>query len=139
MNAWRLPVSDSPAEIFRDPAPDPAHYALLKLIEANPDISQRELARQMGVSLGKANYCLKALMEKGFVKLENFRNSSNKLAYAYLLTPAGLEEKARVTLAFLRRKEREYETIKDEISRLRVEVQSLDAAREGDDLNAPCR
>jgi len=132
-------VSDSSAEISHDPAPDPAHYALLKLIEANPDISQRELARQMGVSLGKANYCLKALMEKGFVKLENFRNSSNKLAYAYLLTPAGLEEKARVTLAFLRRKEREYETIKDEISRLRVEVQSLDAAREGDDLNAPCR
>lgn len=101
---------------------DDAHYRLLKLIEANPDISQRELAREMGVSLGKANYCLKALVGKGFVKLENFRRHGNKLAYAYLLTPAGIEEKARVALAFLRRKEREYETIRQEIVLLREEV-----------------
>lgn len=101
---------------------DSAHYALLKLIEAQPDISQRELARKMGVSLGKANYCLKALVEKGFVKLENFRKSGNKQAYAYLLTPSGIDEKARVTLAFLRRKESEYEQIKAELAMLRQET-----------------
>lgn len=101
---------------------DDVHYRLLKLIEANPGVSQRELARTMGVSLGKANYCLKALVGRGFVKLENFRRHGNKLAYAYLLTPAGIEEKARVTLAFLRRKEQEYETIRQEIALLREEV-----------------
>lgn len=104
------------------PVNDDAHYRLLKLIEANPDISQRELAREMGVSLGKANYCLKALVGRGFVKLENFRRHGNKLAYVYLLTPAGIEEKARVTLAFLRRKEQEYETIRQEIALLREEI-----------------
>lgn len=99
------------------------HYRLLKLIESNPALSQRELAREMGVSLGKANYCLKALTEKGFIKLQNFRRHGNKLAYAYLLTPAGIEEKARVTLAFLRRKEKEYETIRQEIDLLRKEIE----------------
>lgn len=98
------------------------HYRLLRLIEANPSISQRELASEMGVSLGKANYCLRALVEKGFVKLENFRRHDNKLAYAYLLTPAGIEEKSRVTLAFLCRKEREYEEIRQEIALLREEI-----------------
>lgn len=104
---------------------DDTHYRLLRLIESNPDISQRELARAMGVSLGKANYCLKALVEKGFVKLENFRRNGNKLAYAYLLTPSGIEEKARVTLAFLRFKEREFEDIQREIDRLREEIKPL--------------
>lgn len=111
---------------------DEIHYALLKLIDANPDISQRELASRMGVSLGKANYCLKALINKGFVKLENFQRSDNKLAYAYLLTPAGLEEKGRVTLAFLRRKEQEYQEIKMQITRLREEVVSLGGTSEAD-------
>jgi EPS-associated MarR family transcriptional regulator len=101
---------------------DSSYYALLKLIAAQPDISQRELARKMGVSLGKANYCIKALVEKGFVKLENFRNSDNKRAYVYLLTPRGLDEKTRVTLAFLRRKESEYEQIKAELALLRQEA-----------------
>ncbi len=100
-----------------------SHYTLLKLIESNPEISQRDLARKMGVSLGKANYCLRALVSKGFVKLENFRRSDNKLAYMYHLTPLGLEEKARLTLCFLRIKEAEYKTIKEEISRLRQEVE----------------
>lgn len=106
---------------------DSSNYTLLKLIEAHPDISQRELARKMGISLGKANYCLKALVEKGFVKLENFRRSGNKKAYAYLLTPSGVEEKARVTLAFLRRKEREYELIKAELASLRQEARINEA------------
>lgn len=100
-----------------------SHYTLLKLIEANPEISQRDLARKMGVSLGKANYCLRALVNKGFVKFENFRRSDNKLAYMYHLTPLGLEEKARLTLCFLRIKEAEYKMIKEEISRLRREVE----------------
>ncbi len=108
---------------------DDVHYRLLKLIEATPDISQRELAREMGVSLGKTNYCLKALVTKGFVKLENFGRHRNKLAYAYLLTPAGIEEKARVTVSFLRRKEQEFETIKQEITRLREEVEPRHASR----------
>lgn len=77
----------------------------------------------MGVSLGKANYCLKALVAKGFIKLENFRRSDNKLAYMYLLTPLGLEEKGRLTMEFLRIKEAEYKAIKEEISRLRREVE----------------
>ena len=74
----------------------------------------------LGVSLGKANYCLKALTEKGFVKAENFRRSDNKLAYAYLLTPVGIEEKARVTVAFLRRKMQEFEALKTEIEGLQT-------------------
>jgi EPS-associated MarR family transcriptional regulator len=104
------------------------HYTLLKLVESNPDISQRELARKMGISLGKVNYCLKSLVGKGFIKLENFRRSDNKLAYAYFLTPLGLEEKARVTLSFLRIKEAEYEAIRQEIARLRKEAREISAA-----------
>lgn len=104
---------------------DDAHYTLLKLIQSEPGISQRELARRMGVSVGKANYCVKALAGNGFVKLENFRKSDNKLAYAYLLTPAGIEEKARLTLAFLRYKEAEYERIKAELAVLRSEARKI--------------
>lgn len=103
---------------------DSHHYRLLKLIEANPHMSQRELAQAMGVSLGKLNYCLKALVEKGFVKLENFRRNADKRVYAYLLTPNGIEEKARVTVAFLQRKLAEYEAIRGEIEELRKEVEN---------------
>lgn len=95
---------------------------ILKLLEANPNLSQRGLAEAMGVSLGKVNYCLKALIQRGFVKLANFRRSDNKRAYAYLLTPAGLEEKTRIVLAFLRLKEAEFETIHREIQELRSEL-----------------
>ena len=89
-------------------------YKLLKLLEARPDISQRELARELGVSLGKTNYC---------VKVDNFRNSQNKLAYAYILTPKGVSEKAKVTLSFLQRKRNEFEAIKKEIEQLQLEIQ----------------
>jgi EPS-associated MarR family transcriptional regulator len=102
--------------------PDTHHYRLLKLIEADPHMSQRELAQAMGVSLGKVNYCLKALVERGFVKLGNFRKNQDKRVYAYLLTPKGIEEKARVTLSFLQRKLAEYETIRDEIEELQKEA-----------------
>lgn len=103
--------------------PDPHHYKLLKLIEANPAIQQREMAKAMGVSLGKANYCLQALVQKGLVKMDNFRRNDNKLAYIYLLTPTGIEEKARLTVSFLKNKVAEYEAIRNEIEELRREAE----------------
>jgi len=97
-------------------------YRLIKAIEANPEASQRELAREMGISLGKVNYCLKGLMEKGLVKMQNFRNSRNKLAYAYLLTPKGIQAKSRITARYLQRRMQEYEALKAEIEQLQAEV-----------------
>ena len=97
-------------------------YKLFKLIEQQPDLSQRELAKEMGISLGKTNYCLKGLLDKGWLKARNFKNSNNKIAYAYVLTPSGLSAKAKLTTQFLQRKVREYETLKSEIEKLRQEV-----------------
>lgn len=102
-----------------------AHYRVLRLIEEQPEISQRELARTLGVSLGKTHYLLKALLDKGLVKANNFRRSDNKLAYAYLLTPSGIAAKLDLTRRFLRLKEDEYRAAHEEIERLR---QELDAA-----------
>jgi EPS-associated MarR family transcriptional regulator len=101
---------------------DPQRLEILKLLQDQPQMSQRDLAQAMGVSLGKANYCLKALMDKGLVKLENFRNNPDKRQYAYLLTPAGIEERTRITLAFLRRKVVEYEALEREIEQLRGDL-----------------
>lgn len=101
---------------------DEIAYKLLKLIESEPHLSQREIAQKMGVSLGKANYCLKALVDKGFIKLQNFYNNKKKNAYIYILTPRGIEEKADVTYRFLQRKIKEYEDIKIEIENLRIET-----------------
>lgn len=95
------------------------HYRLLRLIEKRPEISQRELAAELDLSLGKVNYCLKAFVARGLVKASNFRRSDNKRAYAYLLTPKGIEEKARVTVRFFRRVETEYETLKQEVANIR--------------------
>lgn len=95
---------------------------LLRYLEENPQVSQRELAEHLGVSLGKANYCLKALINKGQVKASNFKNNKNKRQYLYLLTPQGLEDKARITVSFLNRKIREYEELKSEIRELQNEV-----------------
>jgi EPS-associated MarR family transcriptional regulator len=103
---------------------DPQRLEILKLLQGKPLMSQRDLAQAMGVSLGKANYCLKALMDKGLVKLERFRANPDKRQYAYLLTPAGLKEKTRITLEFLRYKVAEYETLKQEIEQLRGELQT---------------
>ena len=102
---------------------DEAHYRLLKLLEVKPDLSQRELSRELGVSLGKINYCLAALIEKGWVKARNFRNNRDKLSYSYLLTPSGIEEKAALTVNFLRRKMVEYDALKQEIEELKREVE----------------
>ena len=101
---------------------DEIAYKLLKLIEGEPHLSQRDIAQKMGVSLGKTNYCLKALIDKGFVKLQNFYNNEKKSAYIYFLTPSGIEEKAAVTYRFLQRKIKEYDDIKVEIESLKSEV-----------------
>jgi len=103
---------------------DPQRLELLKLLQEQPQMSQRDLAQAMGVSLGKANYCLKALMEKGLVKFGNFRRNPDKREYAYLLTAAGLEEKTRITMSFLRRKLAEYEALEKEIQQLRGELEN---------------
>ena len=97
-------------------------YHVLKHIEANPSITQRELAKELGVSVGKVNYCLKALIDKGWIKANNFKNSNKKLAYFYILTPSGLEQKAKITMNFLKRKMSDYEELKKEIEVLKNEV-----------------
>jgi EPS-associated MarR family transcriptional regulator len=109
---------------------DPQRLQLLKLLQEQPQLSQRDLAQAMGVSLGKANYCLKALMDKGLVKFGNFRKNPDKAQYAYLLTPAGLEEKTRITMAFLRRKVAEYEELEREIEALRGDLNNRSIASE---------
>lgn len=100
------------------------HYSLLKTLEENPGLSQRDLAKRLGVSLGKVNYCLNALVRKGSVKINNFRNSNNKLAYAYLLTPQGIESRARMTVEFLQYKIYEYEKLRAEIEELKREAEN---------------
>ena len=100
-------------------------YKVIKLIEKDPEISQRELSKELGVSLGKVNYCLRALIDKGWVKARNFKNSQNRMAYRYLLTPHGVQEKAAITSQFLKRKLLEYESLRREIESLRCEVEQV--------------
>ena len=95
---------------------------MLKLVEKQPTITQRELSKELGVSLGKTHYVIKALVKVGWIKLDNFKRSGNKLGYAYLLTPTGVLEKAKITRRFLIRKQQEYENLKREIEQLQVEV-----------------
>ncbi len=101
---------------------DEVRYKLLKLLHEEPHLSQRALSKHLGVSLGKVNYCVKALAERGLVKARNFKNSQNKSAYAYFLTPKGIEEKASVAVRFLKRKLDEHRELEAEIERLRREV-----------------
>ena len=101
---------------------DEYRYKILKLVESNPAVSQRELASQLGISLGKVNYCLKALVDVGLLKVDNFRNNNNKMAYMYLLTPRGIEEKASITVRFLKYKLQEYQQLQTEIEELRREA-----------------
>ena len=105
---------------------DETRYRILKLLEADPQASQRRIADELGISLGRVNFCLQALVDKGLVKVNNFRNNVNKRAYLYLLTPRGIEEKTRVTLRFLKVKLEEYEALKSELEQLQRE-----AARSG--------
>lgn len=111
------------------PSPEAWRLQILKLLQANPALSQRQLAAELGVSLGKANYCLRALVEKGLVKLGNFGKNPNKRQYAYVLTPAGMEEKTRITLAFLKRKEAEFNAIQREIETLKADLETAKAVR----------
>tara|TARA_B100001758_G_C18105898_1_gene450982 strand:+ start:250 stop:603 length:354 start_codon:yes stop_codon:yes gene_type:complete len=97
-------------------------YKVLKILEDHPEYTQREIAKELGVSLGKTHYLIKSLIDVGWVKLENFRRSNNKLGYAYLLTPAGIIEKAKITSQFLSMKQKEYKELYDEISQLKDEV-----------------
>ncbi len=97
-------------------------FRVLRLLESNPHLTQRELSKALGVSLGGVNYCLNALVAKGSVKIQNFKNSRNKWVYAYLLTPQGIAEKTALTGAFLKRKMQEYQTLKEEIEALSQET-----------------
>jgi MarR family transcriptional regulator, temperature-dependent positive regulator of motility len=102
---------------------DEMRYKLMRVLENNPAASQRELARELGVSLGRVNYCLRALISHGFIKAKNFHKSDNKIAYRYLLTASGLEQKANLTLNFLKTKTQEYEALRLEIEGLRRELE----------------
>jgi EPS-associated MarR family transcriptional regulator len=104
---------------------DEIHLDLLKRLEVNPECTQRELSQELGVSLGKINYCINKLTEKGFVKLTNFKNSPNKAGYVYLLTPKGIEEKSILTISFLKIKIKEYEILKEEINKLKKDSKKL--------------
>lgn len=96
--------------------------SILKTLEKSPNISQRELALSIGTSLGKANYCLKSLIDKGLIKVKNFKNSNNKLQYRYILTTKGIREKSILTVKFLKCKIKEYDQLKTEIKMLEQEV-----------------
>lgn len=107
------------------PLSDETRYRLLAYLDERPDASQREVAAHLGISLGKVNYCLRALIDKGLVKIGRFRQSERKSAYAYILTPKGIQEKVEVTYRFLRRKMAEYDALSTEIDRLREELAGL--------------
>lgn len=106
------------------------HLKVLRLLEGNPRLSQREVSEALGVSLGKTNFCLKALIDKGLIKVQSFRKSQNKLAYAYLLTRIGIAEKSVITARFLKRKMAEYEHLQAEIAALQIEVNSEQASED---------
>ena len=101
------------------------HLDLLRKLEANPEYTQRELSQEMEVSLGKINYCMKKLIEKGWIKLTNFSRNPNKIGYAYLLTHKGIEQKGRLTISFLKIKIKEYEILKEEIRKLKQDTEKL--------------
>ena len=111
---------------------DERELKALRLLQEHPDMSQRQLADNLGVSVGAANYCLKALVEKGWVKLENFHKNPNKLGYLYLLTPVGITAKTQLTASFLKRKLVEYENLKSEIDELTAQLAD-DKSEESDD------
>ena len=116
--------------VLQPGARDELRLRVLRALDANPELSQRQLAAELGVSLGGVNYALKALVERGFVKAGNFRKSGNKVAYLYVLTPQGVAEKASLATAFLGRKLEEYEVLRQEIEALKGEVGSGDSGGE---------
>jgi len=98
------------------------YFRLMRILQDSPNITQRKLAEKLGLSVSGLNYCLKALIDKGWIKMQNFRNNKNKLGYAYLLTPAGIVQKASLTSSFLQRKMHEYEALKQEIKQMKQEA-----------------
>ena len=112
---------------------DDIHYRLLKILKPQPEASQRQLAAALGISLGKINYCIRALLDRGWIKATNFKNCQHKLAYAYLLTPGGVDAKARITARFLKQKIAEYEALKAEIEQLSAEVSAAPTPRPAPD------
>lgn len=118
----------------RNDLQEDTNFRVMRLLQENPDLTQRELAEKLGVSVGGLNYCLKALMEKGLVKMQNFTHSKNKFGYVYVLTPRGIAEKAKLTSNFLKRKMEEYEALKAEIDILKSESVhvKIDAIRENE-------
>ena len=107
------------------PLQEETSYRVMQLLQENPDLTQRELAEKLGVSVGGVNYCLKALVDKGWVKMKNFAHSKNKFGYVYVLTPSGISEKAVITHRFLKRKMDEYENLKSEIEVLQSEANKV--------------
>jgi EPS-associated MarR family transcriptional regulator len=101
------------------------HFQIMRILQENPDLTQRELAEKLGMSLGRLNYCLNALINKGLVKMQNFSNSKNKFKYVYLLTPMGIAEKVALTARFLSRKMEEYEALELEIRYLKNELKNI--------------
>lgn len=104
---------------------DELKYHLLKLLENDPNMSQRAISKEMGISLGKVNYCLHALIDKGIIKAKNFYKNKNKTAYTYYLTPKGMEEKGKITYRFLQAKLSEYDKLKAEIEEIRKEASAI--------------
>jgi EPS-associated MarR family transcriptional regulator len=121
LNQASLTVSSRQSKLQED-----TYFRVMRILQENPDLNQRELAEKLGISVGGLNYCLKALMEKGLVKMKNFAKSKNKFGYVYVLTPSGVAEKAAVTHRFLQRKMDEYEALKAEIEILKSEIRTSD-------------
>ncbi len=113
-----MPVKQTQKQTKED-----SYFRVLRALNENPDLTQRELAQKLGVSVGSLNYCLKASIEKGWVKMQNFSQSKNKFGYVYILTPRGMAEKAALTGNFLKRKLIEYEAIKAEVESLHAELE----------------
>ena len=115
----------------RQTANDDTLFWTLKVLQENPGVSQRTLAKEVGINVSTINFCLKALVEKGWIKMGNFSKNPDKLSYAYLLTPTGVAEKAVLTRRFLQRKMAEYEKLRDEIEALKLDVQEETSSKEG--------
>jgi len=109
-------------KLQKSPMNSDIHFKLLDILEKNPELSQRLLSRELGISLGSINYCIRALIEKGQVKTHNFKNNSNKIGYLYLLTPQGISEKIKMTKDFLKKRINEYEELQSEIERLKQDM-----------------
>ena len=111
-------------------------YRLLKVLSQDPNLGQRDMAKRMGISLGKVNYCVSELSSKGWIKITRFKSAKKKIPYTYMLTPKGLEEKGRLTLTFLKRKLSEYEEIKKQIRELHCEVEQESLGNPDSELSA---